>query len=64
MLSLQEISHAVYIRENLNKRIQSQRKPFVILEEPEIIKIVLKVLKEYNSTSFVQLNDYQIYVIL
>lgn len=33
MLSLQEISHTVYIDENLYKKIHQYRKSFIIYEE-------------------------------
>lgn len=64
MLSLQEISHRVYIAENIYKFIQNHNKPFVVYDDPETIQLVIKVLEGCNKISFVKLSDYQIFVIL
>lgn len=64
MLSLQEISHRVYIAENIYKFIQKNHKPFMVYDHPETIELVIKVLEGCSKISFVKLSDYHIFVIL
>lgn len=63
MLSLQELSHRVIIAENLYISLQNIKRSFMVMDDPETIKLIIKVLQGANFHSFVRLSDHQIYVI-